>query len=429
MIKSAPIKILSLAAVVLGSLLIISFSKEKLIPQKIEDKIVANINGSLDSTLLLTSSRKVLEKNQSEYAWKLFSEVFKPTNEKDLLQIQTKDWMNSLNFALMENIVGKYMFVTDQKLQFLNIKQLNSAKKNTILALESIDSKLDDKNNACDDIANYKIPNLTKDGTSFEITYMNKPLVDYLASVGIFKQNVSFEKLKSLNAPKESKEVKLTVVKRGALNYTNEQFDKMLKVKYNGTEYGVIASHIITKDLKNWFYSTFEFSSNEVLLNINKNSCNVYTSRDSFGRQNDIDPISSELKKVFVDNKCTSKNYENYVLRGTQTLFKVDSKVDLLGNTIIENGAMKSSSCISCHSYASVIHSNKALVPNFVALRSPTNIGLNGHKIVNNDTLRSTDFMWSIGFRIKDVESIKNSKEFNNLKNELNKLPIQQTNK
>ena len=102
-----------------------------------------------------------------------------------------------------------------------------------------------------------------------------------------------------------------------------------------GKLYGLLALHIITKDVPNWFWCSFRQKEERTPL---------VPSVDSFHRPSQL----------------TGTKWEFYELSGTQTDF-VDSmgRATLLSDPHVENG-FERSSCITCHSYAGIGAPSKA---------------------------------------------------------------------
>jgi hypothetical protein len=121
-------------------------------------------------------------------------------------------------------------------------------------------------------------------------------------------------------------------------------------VDKSGKLFGLIALHISSKTLPNWFWATFEHVDNP-------DRGAVLGCQDSFG----VTPprtcnatVSEHLKKLFAEANFGSR-WLNYRLDGTQTEF-LDStgRPNRMGNSIIEDGAVAQSSCVTCHAMARV---------------------------------------------------------------------------
>jgi hypothetical protein len=99
-----------------------------------------------------------------------------------------------------------------------------------------------------------------------------------------------------------------------------------------GVLWGLTSLHITTKDLPNWFWTTFEHKDNEGMED-------QVPSADSHG-------LPPELKGT---------KWENYVLRGSQVDFVSPvGTPTILANSQIEGPFQRTSSCISCHARATI---------------------------------------------------------------------------
>jgi hypothetical protein len=94
--------------------------------------------------------------------------------------------------------------------------------------------------------------------------------------------------------------------------------------------YGLSALHITTKDLPNWVWTTFEHEENPT-------------------------PELPDNDRAGQPSALKGTKWEHYRLRGTQVDF-VDSagQPTVLANTQIEAGFQQTSSCITCHSRATI---------------------------------------------------------------------------
>lgn len=99
--------------------------------------------------------------------------------------------------------------------------------------------------------------------------------------------------------------------------------------------FGLAGLHIITKDIPNWFWTTFEHADNP--------EANIGA----------IDRHSPRDKGYPPEAEGTV--WQNYRLRGTQTEFVTAvGRPTILGNTQIEGSFQGTSSCITCHSRATI---------------------------------------------------------------------------
>jgi hypothetical protein len=178
----------------------------------------------------------------------------------------------------------------------------------------------------------------------------------------------------------------------------------------DGKEYALVSMHIISKQIPNWTWATFEHQDNV-------GRCDYIDCRDSFGATvTDVKaktPLgggypactkTSALKQMMSDAKLEPA-FANYCLKGSQVDFVTSTGlVTLLGNSVTESGFVPSSSCISCHSRAAVDKNANDLYPpaGFIGSNSangapvPTWFWNNPGK--PNQSLKGlqTDFVWSL---------------------------------
>lgn len=184
-------------------------------------------------------------------------------------------------------------------------------------------------------------------------TRFNKPVFDFIVSNKLYYQEGIEAYLKDkeiLDLPIAAKEIKavwdtIKEVDKDKYHYVVQVTEKGEKIYW-----GLTGLHIISKDIPQWTWATFEHIDNPRLPEIEK--VPLLKSVDKFGRKNG--KISPELEKQFADNKMPSK-WRNYILRGTQTNFATFTGVPgILANTRIENKFLYTSSCISCHARATI---------------------------------------------------------------------------
>ena len=182
---------------------------------------------------------------------------------------------------------------------------------------------------------------------------MNRPAFEFVVTNQLYNiegQEAFHASGKVLNLPTEAREIKSAwklLDKRGTEDITAEEIAH-LKATYHTTTlqhqgktylYGLTALHLTTKDLPNWLWATFEHVGNPA----------------AELPDNDRAGIPEALKAT---------KWANYRLRGTQTDFSDSAgQPTILANTQIETGFQQTSSCITCHSRAT-IGDPMALVPN-----------------------------------------------------------------
>ena len=235
---------------------------------------------------------------------------------------------------------------------------------------------------------------------------MNKATFEHIVDNNLWYvegQEAAFAKGAKIDFPVESKEVK--AVWEPITEAQKPRFYWQLNTA-DGKTYGLVALHIITKDLPNWTWATFEQVDNP-------DRCKQGECRDAFGLTPDGQQPSPALLTM-MRNAGLGREWEYYRLNGAQTEFTDSTgRPTLLGNSVIESGFVSSSSCITCHARATIGARN----PNSpranrlsVFKSSPPPISDNGtpdprwfYTDPNNPATRKylqLDFLWSL-FRAK----------------------------
>ncbi|MBR9910413.1 MAG: hypothetical protein GYB33_08700 [Gammaproteobacteria bacterium] len=175
-------------------------------------------------------------------------------------------------------------------------------------------------------------------------TRMNKEAYDFIVENGLHTiegQEAFHEQGKVIDLPIEAREIK------SAWRILNDQEARSGRFHTHRNEnetYGLIALHIITKDLPQWFWSTFEHVDNPDIDVRDLDNDVRWLDRHTNGGEPDKLPVAIQKTK-----------WQNYRLKGTQVDFvSLDGRETNLANAIIERGFMGSSSCISCHARATI---------------------------------------------------------------------------
>lgn len=164
------------------------------------------------------------------------------------------------------------------------------------------------------------------------------------------------------------------------------------------TEYGLVAMHILTKDLPNWFWATW---TNKNVLG----RCDYYGCTDDFGvspaytAANPTPNYPYETGEVTDDLKTLVKGFNvdevflNYRLVGAQTDFTDPTgQPTLLSNTITEQGVTQTGSCITCHSRAAFDHTGSPI--QVVSQASEDQVPPPGDKGVVDNGIPQADWYW-----------------------------------
>lgn len=248
-------------------------------------------------------------------------------------------------------------------------------------------------------------------------------------------QEAAFEAGRPLSFDPDAKEIKAEWRRLAVLPAESqarrrqlEQFQRSYHTAIFGDEvWGLIALHITTKDLPNWFWATWEHESTRqreavvpsrdrwgAKLEIGDVSFNVYERLDG-NEKGDPYPDgrwagpSDKLLQLFQQTNLTDEKWKHYVLRGTQIDFTDKfGRPTILANSVIEEGFQDTSSCITCHAKAGIgprmrRSDEKNRLPVFASGDPPVgDIGLpqpewffGSRTVPNNRKYLQFDFVWS----------------------------------
>jgi hypothetical protein len=124
-------------------------------------------------------------------------------------------------------------------------------------------------------------------------------------------------------------------------------------------QYALVSMHVISKQVPNWTWATFEHR-------YNPGRCDIIGCRDSFGAQTPVvsplrpptgaiypDCVKSPALSALLSQADIDPVYANYCLKGSQTDFIDNTGLDVrVGNSVTEAGFVPTASCMTCHSRA-----------------------------------------------------------------------------
>jgi len=236
----------------------------------------------------------------------------------------------------------------------------------------------------------------------------NKDAFDFIVDHKLFTRaglKQAFAANKPIIFPVGAIEVKANWVRASTVNASLYH----VNTASDGQQYALVSMHIISKEIPNWTWATFEHMNN-------LGRCDFIGCRDSFGATTAIvgpkTPTGGKypacvktqaLKDMFTAAKLEAA-YDNYCLKGSQVDFTTATGLpNLLGNSVTENGFVPSSSCMTCHSRAAVTSSGAdAYGGGFIGNQSP-----NGTPVpswfwnnpgASNQSVKALpmDFVWAI---------------------------------
>ncbi len=229
--------------------------------------------------------------------------------------------------------------------------------------------------NISNDSSNFKTTNfailtLNFDNPYYEELRLNRPMFEYIQNNGLYNQDTVYHlaKQRKISFPQEAMMIKAqwTPLEEGDSlatkyytkrisaynNYTDEYLENQLM--------GLVGFHLVTHELPNWVWSTFEFSGNPGI-------CDYIGCKDDFGTDKPYIPPHKIVNQGYDTGSTTPalaalfkefgvpEVFKNYRLKGSQTEFTTsEGKPTILGNSILEMNLVSSSSCISCHARATL---------------------------------------------------------------------------
>jgi hypothetical protein len=190
-------------------------------------------------------------------------------------------------------------------------------------------------------------------------TRRNKATFDFIFCNNLHTRaglRAAFAAGKPISFPIDSIEVKADWEAAG--NRSSSDF--YINTASDNKRYALVSLHIISKLVPNWTWATFEHKDN-------RGRCDFIGCNDHFGALVQEVPShnspggtynpctkTAAVKKLFADAGLPAL-WENYCLKGSQVDFVTASGIPTrLGNTVPEDGFVKTSSCMTCHSRAAV---------------------------------------------------------------------------
>lgn len=176
----------------------------------------------------------------------------------------------------------------------------------------------------------------------------------------------------------------------------------------NGHAYALVSLHVISKSVPNWTWATFEHENTPA-------RCDTLGCSDTFGALTPFVapnearnagygscPHTAALNALFA-RATIDAAFTHYCLKGTQSDFTDAAGVaSRLGNSVIENGFVAQSSCMTCHARAAFDRDGKmASFGGFDAAGNAFIGAVNPAWFRSPDAARvatQADFVWSIPF-------------------------------
>jgi hypothetical protein len=204
-----------------------------------------------------------------------------------------------------------------------------------------------------------QMPDISSDPTyGLEEVIMNKEAFDYVVSNKLYNLNGQYAKYhnnQKINFPLSAIEIKVKWRSIPDTNYDKARYHwQYVQVKDSGQTkkllYGLVSMHITSRVLKKWLWATFEHVDSRSQKHPGDDGWLLPT-KDSFAC---ADP-PYDCERAPTNFGLEGNKWQYYLLRGTQTDYLDEGgEALLLANSNVERGFQLSSSCITCHSLASI---------------------------------------------------------------------------
>ena len=203
-----------------------------------------------------------------------------------------------------------------------------------------------------------------------EETRRNKTDFDFIVQNNLFKVSglrAAFNAGRTIAFPIDSMEVKANWVEVSRLKdfngFAGSPVEAAAEYHVNSTggkQYALVSFHIISKQVPNWTWATFEHKDNP-------GRCDILGCKDNFGAVAayvaPLSPVESHthypncaktpaLAALFGQTHIDPA-FSNYCLKGSQSEFTDPSGLAIrLGNSVTEQSFVAQASCMSCHARA-----------------------------------------------------------------------------
>ncbi|MFK7746932.1 MAG: hypothetical protein AB8B65_00945 [Kordia sp.] len=326
----------------------------------------------------LVSDTSMAASNTDQYIWEKMVRIFQTKTESPL-NLNWEFWASAEH--TYANACEKSEWPGDKIQKFLGNPK----------AVAEIDSI---NNQRIDSVSNFEtsaftLLTLNFDNPYYEELRINKAMFDYIQDNALYNQDSVYKMAKEgkINFPKDAMMIKAQWIpvdssqvgsyytkiisgKKTVVSKVQEAIDTPNYVDASVTNklMGLVGFHIVTHELPNWVWATFEYSGNVGI-------CDYIGCKDDFGcTESYIAPnpdnvvnkgyntgeTSKALNLLFEENNVPEV-FKNYRLKGSQTQYTDnEGQPTILGNSILEANLVSSSSCISCHARATLNNLNPA---------------------------------------------------------------------
>lgn len=188
-------------------------------------------------------------------------------------------------------------------------------------------------------------------------TRLNQHMYEFIRKNTLYNiegQEALTGRVQSISFPVNSKEIKAQWRKITEIDKPRYHWVEIEIAGGKKEIYGLTALHIITKDIPNWFWATFEHEDNKLPASQGGKADNEgwqIKSRDKFS----CPTPPHECEKIPAGIGLENTKWQHYQLRGTQIDFiDIFGQPTILANSQPERTFQTTSSCITCHARATI---------------------------------------------------------------------------
>jgi len=348
---------------------------------------------SLDSNYAL--------KNTDKFAWELFRAVNWPADTINFSADTTKQFGDSGWVVWQTWKTAPEVYLSDGSAPTKWLQKHFSIRNSEDYSKFSVKSRLSD---------------IRKDPTfGIEEVVMNQSTYDYVVQNQLYNLNgqlAIYNSNKGIKFPNSSMELKVKWRKIPNTPYAKARYHWQYIYVTDGNKvrlelYGMVSMHITSKVTSNWVWATFEHIDNRSQTHPGDDGW-CLNSKDKFACSEP--PYDCEMAPTNFGLEGTK--WEYYRLRGTQTTYNDPAgKPVLLANSNVERGFQLSSSCMTCHSLATIgplDTSGNMQRANFIkSLMLENGVMFGGkayvgspdtslYRLSNSQVLKMGDFVWSL---------------------------------
>jgi hypothetical protein len=213
------------------------------------------------------------------------------------------------------------------------------------------------------------------DNNLIEEVFRNHAAFDFIVNNHLNSRSglqAAFKANTNVSFPSDSVEIKTNWIPVAdiATYYPGATQDQFYVANQGGTQYALIAMHVISKLVPNWTWATFEHQ-------LNPGRCDFVGCSDKYGAatayvapkdnqgQNQGQAYPACAKTTALQSALKAAGvaavFSNYCLKGSQTDFTDNTGLAVrLGNTVTEYSFVAQASCMTCHGEANITSAGQA---------------------------------------------------------------------